>query len=227
MTEDRTPGGLLLGRCNPYGAETGGPKHVLGGLYGPNSAKTPDMHLPENVAEGEWACPQPAAVRCRMICACGHKGQIMQLCSWHMEESWTTERVAGTYRRVKGLVKIRGHFEEIQRRQSGACPRCMWPADFARLHKETDRLAYDLALEVMSNGGSMKTPRALAIIQRTEAIGATFDAARVERCPWCSEWAFVEELRQEGPPRCGQDRHRPVVLDRCVHNCPMTLTAVS
>jgi hypothetical protein len=220
------PPAVLIGRCSPYGAETGGPRHVLGGLYGPNSARTPDMHLPASVEQGEWPCTRPAEVRCRMECACGHTGQIMQLCSWHDEETWHADRVAGSFRRERGIIKVRGHFEEIQRRQAGACPKCMWPGPFAALHKETDRLAYDLALEYASNGGSLRTPRALAIIQKSEGIGARFDAARVQRCPWCSEWAYVEELRADAPA-CGQGRHRPVDLTRAIHNCALTLRAVS
>ena len=76
---------LLLERCNPYGAETGGPRMVMGGLYGPGSARTPDDTLPVNVQQGEWLCPQQAQVRVKMTCRCGHTGRIMALCSWHDE----------------------------------------------------------------------------------------------------------------------------------------------
>ncbi len=106
----RTPGGLLLGRCNPYGAETGGPKRVLGGMYGPASAATPGMDLPENVAQGEWLCQQQAVVRARMTCQCQHKGQVMELCSWHDETVYSGEYTAGVIRQVKKTIRQRGAF---------------------------------------------------------------------------------------------------------------------
>ena len=125
---------FILGRCNPYGAETGGPKHVMGGLHGPNSARvdTPDVPgLPEAVVQGEWACHQPAQVRVRMVCRCGHTGAVMDLCSWHDEPGGHSEFVAGVTRWVSEPVRVRGHYEEISRRQAGACIRCLFPGEYA------------------------------------------------------------------------------------------------
>jgi hypothetical protein len=81
---------VITRRCNPYGHETGGPRHLLGGLYGP-----------EHEGPQKWHCENPAEVRCRMKCAFGHRGQIMNLC--------------------------RSHAIEIQRRQADLCPKCAWP----------------------------------------------------------------------------------------------------
>ena len=125
---------LIGGRCNPYGAETGGPRHVLGGLHGPASAATPGQGLPDNVAQGEWRCAQRAQVRCRMICACGHRGQVMELCSWHDETNYRGEYTAGKVRQVRETLRVHGHFEEIQKRQSDSCPRCMFPGEYASLY---------------------------------------------------------------------------------------------
>lgn len=211
---------VVLGRCNPYGAETGGPRRILGGLYGPRSAETPGMGLPASIEQGEWPCRQPAEIRCRMECRCGHRGQIMALCSWHDETIWRGEYTAGKITRVSTRVRVRGHYEEIQRRQSGSCPRCLFPGPFAALQKETEALAYDLAIEYTLNGGSLKTERAQSIIRRTEDIGARFDAARVIPCQWCSQFRYVAD---ESP--CGE--HRPVDLATAVHNCPLTLIPVS
>ena len=213
---------VKLGRCNPYGAETGGPRRVLGGLYGPASATTPGMGLPANVEQGEWICPQLAVGRFRMECRCGHpKGQIMPLCSWHDETVYQGEYVAGKIRRVSRTVRVHGHYEEIQRRQAGFCPPCGFPGPFAAYQKEVQRLAYDLAVEYALNGGSLKTPRAQAITRRTEEIGALFDAARAVPCPHCPQLIYVREY---GSP-C--DSHRPVDLTTAVHNCPLILVPVS
>jgi hypothetical protein len=188
MTTTTRPGGhggLILGRCNPYGAETGGPRHVLGGLHGPASARTPGQGLPDNVAQGEWSCTQPAVVRCRMTCQHGHVGQVMQLCSWHDEDTWATQMVAGTARRVKGTTRVRGHYEEITRRQAGFCPPCAFPGDFAALYKEHAALSSHLGM--LQQAGLTRTPQFRAAYTRIEAIGVQFDEAAaqgiVHRCP--------------------------------------------
>lgn len=200
---------VTLGRCNPYGAESGGPKRVLGGLYGPQSATTPDMHLPDAVAQGEWTCPQPAVVRCRMVCRCGHKGQIMALCSWHDEINWRGEYVGGIAKQVSEPIRVRGHYEEIKRRQSRSCPRCLYPSpgthlevggrafthygtDYAQLQKQIEHLAWDLAIE--HAGGRWHGPRAREIRQLAE-----------DTC----------KLMDEG------------VALGIIHRCPLTLEAVS
>ena len=213
-----TPGGLLAGRCNPYGAESGGPRRVLGGLYGPGSAATPGMGLPANVAQGEWLCDQPAQVRARMTCECGHQGQVMPLCSWHDEVSWMGEVVGGTIRRVKRTIRMRGHFEEIQRRQSGSCPRCLFPGEFAAAQKDVEAWAYELAL--LHAGGRWDTPRAAEIRAKVEAIGQRFDQRRAITCPRCRIPKFIWD---DSP--C--NAHRAVDLAVSVHNCPLTLRAVS
>ena len=215
----RTPGGLLLGRCNPYGAETGGPKRVLGGMYGPGSAATPDMGLPDNVAQGEWLCEQPAQVRCRMTCGCGHRGQLMELCSWHDEDTYQGQLVGGVIRQVKGTIRQRGHFEEIQRRQSGSCPRCLFPGEFAALQKETEALAFELAL--LHAGGQWRSARAAEIRAKVETIGERFDQRRAVTCPRCQIPVYVADAASD----CGS--HRLVDLPNSVHNCPLTLQAVS
>lgn len=66
---------VLTARCNPYGHETGGPKHLLGGLY---DASHEGPH--------KWHCENPAIVRARMTCISGHRGQLMNLCRAHAIE---------------------------------------------------------------------------------------------------------------------------------------------
>jgi hypothetical protein len=178
-------GTLVYGRCNPYGAETGGPRRVLGGLYGAASAATPDQGLPDAVAQGEWSCQQPAQVRCRMLCKCSHRGQVMQLCSWHDETNYVGEYTAGVVRQVRQTVRVRGHYEEIQRRQSDSCPRCMFPGDYAALHKEFQQWGNELAL--IEALGRWRSPRAHMIRQRLSDIGQQFDEGRalgiIHNCP--------------------------------------------
>jgi len=179
--------GIKLGRCDPYGAESGGPRRVLGGLYGPNSARTEGMHLPENVEQGEWACDQPAVIRCRMVCGHGHTGQVMQLCSWHDDTVYHGEMVAGTIRRVSGTVRQRGHFEEIQRRQSGSCPACLFPPPYAELAREIMGWQAELTAHFMAGKRSWYSPAAVTLRQRVDDAGQMMDLARqqgiIHNCP--------------------------------------------
>lgn len=67
---------VIMPRCNPYGHETGGPKRLEGGMYGP-----------EYEGKYKWVCARRAAVRVRMVCELrGHRGQIMHLCRPHAIE---------------------------------------------------------------------------------------------------------------------------------------------
>ena len=177
MSNTRTAPGIKLGRCNPYGAETGGPKRVLGGMYGPGSAATPGRDLPLSVEQGEWPCTRQAVVRCRMTCQCGHKGHIMELCSWHDEYTYKGEPVAGSFRQVRETVRVRGHYEEIQRRQSETCPKCMLPTvhgqDYAQLYREFMSWGNELAM--LNEAGMWRSDRAVMIRSLLEDITRTFD----------------------------------------------------
>lgn len=178
--------GTLIGRrCNPYGAETGGPKRVLGGLYGARSAEAPGQGLPDAAAQGEWPCEQKAEVRCRMRCRCGHQGQVMELCSWHDEVNYHGEVVAGKTRQTHSNIRVRGHFEEIQRRQSGLCPRCAYPGEYAALAKAVQ--AWEAELSALFMAQRWGTRQAQQIRQRIEAATVKFDEGRalgiIHNCP--------------------------------------------
>lgn len=176
--------GILLGRCNPYGAESGGPRRVLGGLYGPRSAETPDAGLPENVAQGEWSCPNAAQVRARMRCRCDHVGQVMPLCSWHDVVSFRGEpKAGGGFRQVRQMVRVRGHFEEIQKRQSGLCPRCSFPnvpggEDYGALQKAIQVWQGELALLYLQR--KFHSAPAHRIRQAIEDAVKTFENGRAQ-----------------------------------------------
>lgn len=177
--------GVVLGRCNVYGAETGGPKHVLGGMYGPGSARTPGMQLPDNVAQGEWVCERRADVRVRMVCVCGHRGQVMELCSWGEDRVYHGEVVAGVTRQVSEMVRVRGHLQEVQRRQSGSCPACLFPSPYAELAKEIQ--AWQAQMSQLNAVGLWRTPQAQALRTRVEDACQMMDLARaagiIHNCP--------------------------------------------
>ena len=176
---------LLLDRCNPYGAESGGPRRVMGGLHGPNSATTPDMDLPDNVAQGEWLCPQQAAVRVYMECRCGHRGDVMALCSWHDEIVTRAEFVGGVARKVRDVIHVHGHYEEIQRRQAGACLRCLYPGRYAADYKSIE--AWQGELAYLHDIGAWWSRQARAARQKIEDMVAGFDegnrTGEIHRCP--------------------------------------------
>ena len=175
---------LLLGRCDPYGAETGGPRYVMGGLHGPASAATPDMDLPDNVAQGEWTCPQPAQVRVRMTCRCGHTGRIMELCSEHDETVFRSDPL-NFGRTLKETIRVRGHFEEIQRRQSSGCTRCLYPGAAPSWHHEI--MTWQGELAWLHDTRQWMTPRRIQVQQHIVDLVARFDEAnatgQIHRCP--------------------------------------------
>jgi len=176
--------GVILGRCNPYGAESGGPRRLLGGMYGPGSARTEGMSLPENVEQGEWACTRRADVRCRMVCAHGHTGQVMELCSWHDDKVYSGELVAGVLRQVSRTERQRGHFEEIQKRQAGCCPRCLFPHPYDELAREV--MAWQRQLTAYWPN-RWRTAAAQEIRTRIDDAGKLMDMARdagiIHNCP--------------------------------------------
>lgn len=61
---------ILQNYCDPYGAESGGAKRVLGGLTKGNV-----FH--------QWHCDNTTNTRYRMQCEHGHVGQKMWLCDQH------------------------------------------------------------------------------------------------------------------------------------------------
>jgi hypothetical protein len=188
----RAPG-VKLGRCNPYGAESGGPKHVLGGLYGAASARTPGQGLPENVEQGEWICGQPAQVRVRMVCGCGHSGPVMELCSYHDEPGGHSEVVGGTTRWVSETRRVHGHYEEIQKRQAGMCTRCVYPPWAAELAKAVQ--VWQAELTALYQMHQFNSPMARAIMAQVEQAGITMmegssetpAEGKIHRCPMTLE----------------------------------------
>lgn len=89
-------------RCNPYGYATdAGPKHLMGGHYGPEYAGK-QTTLRDGI-HGPAVCERIADRRVRLICERGHAGPIMDICGIHARE--------------------------IMDRMAQCCTRCVWPAE--------------------------------------------------------------------------------------------------
>ena len=109
----------------------------------------------------------------------------MALCSWHDEIVEHGEMVAGTYRRVSEVVRVRGHYEEIKRRQAGACIRCLYPGRFAADYKDIE--AWQGELAYLRDIGAWYSAQAVRARQKIEDIVAGFDegnrTGEIHRCP--------------------------------------------
>jgi hypothetical protein len=95
----------IAGRCNPFGHETGGPKRLLGGMYGP-----------DHEGDKKWFCENLATHRVRMVCKLyGHTGEPMDLCDDHHGE--IQRRQSALCTRCAFPPEARGVQEEITNAQ--------------------------------------------------------------------------------------------------------------
>lgn len=105
-------------RCNPYGYATdAGPKHLMGGFYGPQYAGKQTTE--RDGIHGPAICQRVADRRVRMVCARGHQGPIMDICGQHAEE--------------------------IMARMSACCTRCVWPAEARGVNESCDWIMLEMA----------------------------------------------------------------------------------
>lgn len=105
-------------RCNPYGYATdAGPKHLMGGFYGPEYAG--DQTVLKDGIHGPAVCQRPAEKRARMVCERGHEGPIMDLCI--------------------------PHARELQARMSDTCTRCVWPGEARGVNESMDYVMVRMA----------------------------------------------------------------------------------
>lgn len=137
------PAGLLRQRCDPYGFGTDrGPRHLMGGLFGPEYAGR-DLVL-EDGMHGIGICENPAAGRYVMRCPAGHAGREMWLCYNHVRmitkrmsatctacvmppesrQLWEDQRVQEEYLRralaardTRAALQIKARIEDIGRQQ--------------------------------------------------------------------------------------------------------------
>jgi hypothetical protein len=97
---------VITRRCNPYGHESGGPRHLLGGVYGP-----------QYEGQYHWVCESPATHRVRMHCVLyGHSGPVMEICDQHHAE--IQKRQAGLCTRCAYPPEARSCQEEIEAAQA-------------------------------------------------------------------------------------------------------------
>jgi len=105
-------------RCNPYGYATdAGPKHLMGGFYGPEYAG--DQTVLKDGIHGPAICTEAAVARMRMVCEIGHTGPIMDLCARHVRE--------------------------LTARMSDTCTRCVWPDQARGVNDAMDRVMKQMA----------------------------------------------------------------------------------
>lgn len=105
--------GVLVTRCSAYEERNGaGPRHLEGGFYGL-----------ESLGPHVWTCQARADGRYRMMCRCGHRGQVQPLCN--------------------------GHVAAIRKRGSGVCPPCVHPAPERAIQEAMTRTRQDAATAMM------------------------------------------------------------------------------
>jgi hypothetical protein len=151
-------------RCNPYGHETGGPRHLLGGVYGPEYEG----------ALYKWQCERAAEIRCRMTCQCGHKGQVMELCG------------PGIVIDAQGRPFTHpGHVAELSKRGSDSCPVCMFPPEARELAATAE--SAQLRLGHLESIGYALSPQARSLRVTLEAAATRLDelnlTGRIHKCP--------------------------------------------
>jgi hypothetical protein len=112
-----------MARCNPFGYATdAGPKHLMGGMYGPEYAGKQTL-LADGI-HGPAACPDRAEYRMRMVCPFDHRGPVMDLCARHVRE--------------------------ITARMSGCCTACVWPPQAIELNEAINRIMPGVSAALMA-----------------------------------------------------------------------------
>jgi hypothetical protein len=96
--------------CNAYGAENPGGHPVAFGGFLPN---------PVTMAH---VCRERPQFRGRWVCACGHRGSVVELCNQHWGEFTGQKAVRGPAGRMQSVPWN-------VRRDIQACPRCASLAD--------------------------------------------------------------------------------------------------
>jgi hypothetical protein len=111
-----------MARCNPFGYATdAGPKHLMGGMYGPEYAGR--LTLLQDGIHGPGACTEPATHRATLVCELGHPGPVMDLCD--------------------------RHWRIIEARMCDTCTACVWPPEARALNEAIDRIQPDISAALM------------------------------------------------------------------------------
>ena len=153
---------VITRRCDPYGAESGGPKRLLGGVYGP-----------EYVGPHMWNCERLADARYRMICRCGHRGQPMWLCG------------PGLVNDEQGIPYFHpGHVAEFSKRSSDLCPVCVFPPEARQWSEVAERSQSELV--TLEQIGYVNSPQARSLRRQVADASARLDelnaSGRIHKC---------------------------------------------
>ena len=152
---------ILVERCDPYGRESGGPKRLQGGVYGP-----------EYEGNMKWGCERPSAGRYRMICRCGHKGQPMPLCG------------PGFVKDPQGYPYPHpGHVAEFQKRASELCPVCVYPPEARSLAATAEIAQMELASPLIFPGSPQWRMLRRKLEDCTTRLDELNASGRIHKCP--------------------------------------------
>ena len=155
---------VLMGICDPFGRESGGPKRLLGGFYGP-----------EYEGNHKWGCTRRAEGRYRMICQCGHKGQVMPLCGPGMVQD-----LQGNWFHFAGHAS-----REFMDRISDSCPKCLFPPEAIDRSKETEIAQAELG--TLEQIGYINSPQAHMLRGKVESgrtrMDELIEQRLVHKCP--------------------------------------------
>ena len=154
---------ILSRRCNPFGQETGGPKRLLGGVYGPEYE---GLH--------KWGCTRIAESRYRMTCRCGHRGQPMWLCG------------PGMVTDPQGVQYFHpGHVAEFSKRASDFCPVCAFPPEARQWSEVAERSQGELMY--LEGIGFIGSPQWRSLKRSVEDARTRLDelneSGRIHKCP--------------------------------------------
>lgn len=106
-----------MARCNPFGYATdAGPKHLMGGMYGPEYAGR--LTINSDGVHGMAVCEEKSSGRFVLVCPAGHRGPVMDLCQYH----------AGV----------------IMARMAATCTACVWPPQARELNEAIDRVSTEI-----------------------------------------------------------------------------------
>jgi hypothetical protein len=107
-----------MGKCNPFGYATdAGPRHLMGGLYGPEYAGK--LTINRDGVHGVAVCENTASGRFVLVCPVGHRGPVMDLCQFH----------AGM----------------IMARMAATCTACVWPPAAIALNDAIDGVSAQIS----------------------------------------------------------------------------------
>jgi hypothetical protein len=126
VTTEGAGTGVITRRCDLFGMESGGPRHLEGGFI-------PVSQLGAHA----WYCRARADLRVRATCRCGHRGQPVWVCNGH-RMMWQ-KRAVGVCPPCAHPPKERGIQEAMQRIRVGAAARMMRAPDMITAKRINDQ----------------------------------------------------------------------------------------